>query len=109
MTSPDYTKKMNELRERVSKYSQLPNKEPNRLINPQKFNVLFPYLYIAPPILIFIILFLIKPSFITNEHIDENNVTSRKMNYTCLIITTLIGGIIIDIALFVCLKKSKLI
>ena len=109
MTSPDYKKKMDELRNKVSQY--IPNKKSTRVmnINIPTFNIKSIYFYIVPPIVILIVLLLSKPSFIRYEHIDENNVITQKINYKYLIIFTLIGGTIIDIGLFAYFKKTNII
>lgn len=96
---------MDELRQRVSQYIYLPKKQSTGIMILSKFNIQSPFIYAVPPIIILIILVLIKPSFITNEHINKNNDTVKKINYSYLIITTLIFGILIDIGLFTYIRK----
>lgn len=108
MTTIDYTKKMDELRNKVSQYVKLPNKQKIGIINnTSTINVKTICFYSIPYIIVFIILLIIKPSFITNEHIDENNVSTKKINFKSLIISTLISGIIIDIGIFFYVRKRS--
>jgi hypothetical protein len=112
MSSSDYTKKINELREKVSQYTQLPKQKYNVLPNIDistennpKFNKKY-LLYLIPPILILIILIISKPSFITEDSIDKKNVITKKIKYKSLLIFVLIGSISIYIGIFVYFKKK---
>ena len=106
MTTPDYIKKMSQLRSKVGQYAKLPIQSNNSKIiitttssNPT-INIQSPFFYIAPPIIILVILLIMKPNFICNDTIDIDNVITKKLNFNKLLITGLISGGIISIGLF---------
>jgi hypothetical protein len=103
MESSDYTQKMNDLRDKVSKYVQQPVQKETKTI---KNNGKSYYFYIVPPCFILIMLIICKPSFIITEYNDEKGIVSKKLNYKNLIIAVLIGSLILDIGLFVYFKKT---
>lgn len=108
MTPTNYTKKLDDLRNKVSLYAKLPNKQTTGIIsNKSSINTKTICFYSIPPVIIFIILLISKPSFITNEHINEDNVSTKKINFKYLIASTLISGIIVDIGIFFYIRKRS--
>jgi hypothetical protein len=104
MTSLNYTEKMNDLRKRVSQFTELPYK--SYTTSSSSKNLYFYFFYLIPPIIIIIILALLRPSFILYTNIDKNNVEIKKINYKNLILTGLICGFLIDIGFFAYFKKK---
>jgi len=108
MSTPDYTQKLKELRSQVNQHAKLPN--PNGTVINLNFSNTIPNslkFYAIPPIGILILLVVFKPSFVTTNHIDKDNVITKKMDFKKLIIYVLIGGTIVNIGLFVYFRKHK--
>jgi hypothetical protein len=106
MTTYDYTQKMLELRARVTKYGRLPVKNNKNIfvdireIVP-KINTQSLFYYIIPVVLLIVILVSVKPKFICNEHIDDENIITNKLSYKKLFTTIVVFCIIISIGIFV--------
>jgi hypothetical protein len=114
MTSPDYIKKISDLRYKVDHYSKLqdPNSSKFGVVSSitsyiQKFNIRSPFFYIIPPFVLIILFLLIKPSIVCTDHIDKYNTITKKINYKKIIIYSLIGGGVIDIGLFAYFKTTN--
>jgi hypothetical protein len=113
MTTPDYTQKMSELRDRVGQYSKLSRKSDNKTAFASitaaipNINTQSPLFYVAPPVVLILLLLFIKPGFVCTEHIDNEKVTTNKISYKKLFITGLTGGGIISIGLFAYFIKQK--
>ena len=101
MVTPNYTKKMSELRVRVSQHAKLEgdNNGNIRVLMP-KINTQSILFYIAPLIILIIIFFITKPHFVCIEHIDKDNVITHKLNYKKVLISGLISGTVISVGLF---------
>lgn len=111
MTTPDYTQKMSELRVRVEQYAKLPSPSKNGFSKATysvipKINMQSPTFYIAPPIILIILFFFMKPGFVCTENIDVDNVVTKKVNFKKLLISGLIGGGIISVGLFAYFRKK---
>ena len=110
MTTPDYTKKMSELRAQVRQYSKLPNDSKSGFARVTssipKINTQSPLFYAAPPIIIIVILYFMKPSFVCTDNIDIDNNITKKLSYKKLLIAALISGVIISVGLFAYFKKK---
>ena len=108
MSVLNYNEKLSKIRNELKQYAIIT--ESNDIIKKKysffKVNNISIYLYTAPFIIIFILLLLIKPSFITYESKDKENNVTLKYNIKSLLISTLILGIIIDIGIFVYHKKN---
>jgi hypothetical protein len=108
MTStPDYNKKLDDLRLRVENHVTV--KEPIRSSKMSfiAFNANSPIYYILPPILCLVLLIVFKPSFLTIEVTDSDGNKRNKFSYKRLFLTFLILSIILDIAIFVYFKKTQ--
>lgn len=115
MSTTDYLQKMSELRTRVSQHIKLEGDNNNNnngvfknitsvipKINTQ--SILF---YTVPPIIFTVIFFIIKPGFLCNDHIDKDNVITRKINIKKVLIAGLISGTVISIGLFAFFRQKK--
>jgi hypothetical protein len=106
MESSNYTKKMSDLRDRVSKYDQTPKQNHSGIINTTIHNTKPLYFYIAIPCFILLILIICRPYFITRDYTNDDGTVIKKIDYKNLLITVLIVGFILDIGLFMYLKKK---
>jgi hypothetical protein len=102
MTTPDYTKKMSDLRTLVGQHVKLPsNMSKSTFIGSiPSINTQSPIFYIIPTLILVIIFMIIKPEFLCDDHIDKYNVITHNINYKTLFIYGLIGGGVISIGLF---------
>ena len=111
MATPNYAEKINDLRKRVGQHATIINKNEGIVdkvvLNFSKINTGSPIFYIIPPILIIILLFFIKPSFITMDNIDKDNNITKKIKFKQLLIYSLIGGAIIDIGIWAYFRKKE--
>lgn len=107
MDSPNYENKISEFRARVGQYAKLDNppQKEKSVISMPKINIKSPVMYVIPPILILFLLLVVKPPFVCTDHIDKDNVITKKYNIKKLLITTIIGGIITSVAIFAYFKK----
>ena len=95
---PEYEKRLNDLKNRVSHYVTIPNKSNMMSTNN---NILKNYYYLAIPYISIILLLLIfRPSFIY-----EQKLYVKKINIMKVIKITLITGLVIDIVLFIYFKR----
>jgi hypothetical protein len=93
---PEYEKRITDLKNKLYQYVTVPNKSiisTNYILNNHY------YLAIAP-VLILLLLLIFRPMFIYDQKLDV-----KKINYLKIIKFTLIGGIIIDIGLFLYFKR----
>lgn len=112
MTTPDYTKKMSELRTRVGQHAKLESNSVNRTIgvvpsiinNINTRSILF---YITPPIILTILFLIIRPGFVYVEYTNDDNVIVKKMSFTKVLISGLISGTIISVGLFAYFQRKK--
>lgn len=113
MSTPDYTKKMSDLRTRVNQHAKLEGGDTNTgaigtiaaaipKINTQ--SILF---YAAPPVILTIVFLFMKPGFVCVEHKDEENGITNKMSYKKVLIAGLISGTVISIGLFAYFRQKK--
>jgi hypothetical protein len=110
MNTQNYTDRLKNIREQMGKYSDVT--QPDHVTASFNFSKLLPTFmpiavikYVTPPVVIFILLLVFKPSFIKDDYIDQDNMVTSKMNYKKLFIYMLIGGIVIDIGIFAYTKK----
>jgi hypothetical protein len=111
MTTPDYTQKMTELRARVGQYAKLPMQTQSGIFASvvPKINTQSPLFYIAPPIIIMIIILFMKPDFVCTENIDIDNVITKKLKYDKIFMYGLISGGIISVGLFAYFRQKRLV
>ena len=110
MTTPDYTQKMSDLRARVGKHSQLPVKSnfSNITSTLSTINTQSPIFYAIPPLVLFVVFMFFKPVFVCTDHIDKDNVITKKMNFQKLLISVLVGSAITSIVLFAYFRHKKI-
>ena len=110
MTTPDYTKKMSELRTRVEKYSKSPVQSKNNFVNTTEFiphkNIQYIF-YAVIPVILIVILFFVKPDFICTIT-DKNSIVTKKINFKKLFIIGFISGGIISGGLFIYFKQKNI-
>ena len=85
MTTPDYTQKIDELRKRVethAKFSFTETTNNNFSIKMPSINISSPIFYLLPPLIILIILFVMKPAFISVDTINKDNEINFLHSYT---------------------------
>jgi hypothetical protein len=114
MTTPDYTQKMSELRSRVEQHVILPGKSDSKggfgrsiASAIPKINTQSPIFYTIPPVVLIILFLFMKPGFVCEDNIDQDNVITQKMNYKKLLISGLIGGGVVSIGLFAYFRQKK--
>lgn len=118
MTSTDYIKnQLSELKDRVEKYAKLPNHNKSVFTSSKSTlkNLKLPksiLFYASPPVIIMVVLFFMKPDFVCDyididDDIDMDDNITKKLNYAKVLITGLVVGGIISIALFAYFKKKK--
>jgi hypothetical protein len=107
MTTPDYTKKMSDLRTLVGHHVKIPSKSAfsNMTSSIPTVNTQSPIFYVIPSVILIILLVVIKPSFLCEDNIDKDNVITSKINYKTLFIYGVVGGIILSIGLFAYFRK----
>ena len=107
MTTLDYTKKITDLRVRVSQHAKLDNNDnvTTSYSLPKINNNIF--LYVVPTIILIFIFLVLKPSVVCTDHINKDNVIISKVNYKKIIIYSLIGGMVISIGIFAYFHKNK--
>jgi len=117
MNTPDYENRLNDIKSRIGKYSQVCKKQSitstnimtprmgfiSKIPNIPYNSVLF---YIIPPVFTLIILLIWNPKFVTKEVKNKDNVVTRKRNFKILLIISVIVGIIIDISMFAYFNKK---
>ena len=113
MSTTDYIQKMSELRSRVSHHSKLKGSDNTGVLRTitsaiPKINTQSMFFYAVPPVILFLIFFIIRPGFVCNEHIDKDNVITNKISIKKVLISGLITGTIISIGLFAYFRQKKL-
>jgi len=108
MSTPDYNERMNELRNKVELFTVIP-KNPTSSFKSTSVKSYFTYntLYIIIPIVVMVLLTLIKPSFITISTIGSDNEIKKKLDFKKLLTTSLIVGFLIDIGIYMFLRKNR--
>lgn len=96
--SPQIDARVQELQSQVEPYSQYDNTKKTRLSF--SLNLSSVYVYIAIPILVFIAILIIRPSFVKTEAVLEDGSTTVKNSFKKIAMWTLILGIIFDLGLF---------
>lgn len=115
MNTPDYVNRLSEIRDRVGQYTTLENpratiKSKIPISVPVAFSKITPsspLFYIIPPIAIFILLLIWNPGFVSEEHIDKDNVVTKKRKLKLILIISLVTGTILDIGMFAYFRKNK--
>lgn len=109
MSTPNYPKKISELKERVEKHTKISNHggTVNNITSIISIfttkSILF---YIIPSIVLIIFFLIVKPSFVCFTHTDiDTNIIIYSLNYKKVLIYGLISGTIISISLFAYFKK----
>ena len=109
-TTPDYTKKIEELRSRVENHvTTMPSTNSGWFRGKSSiltFTANSPIFYILPPLVSLFLLIVFKPSFLTPEITDKDGNTSKKFSYKRLFITFAVISIVLDIAVFAYFKKT---
>ena len=109
MTTLNYIQKIDDLRKRVenhTKFSFNVNKDNDKDFSIKLSNInRGSMVYLLPPLIIIIILVVIKPSFITVDTINKDNIIKKNIVYSKLLVTVLIGGFITYIGLWAFLRK----
>ncbi len=103
--SPDYIKKMDYLRKAVSNYTTKNTGNNNIVMHFSNINFKSPILYIIVPFIVMFLLLIIRPSFVTLDSVDINNEVKRKLSFNKIVISTLVIGMTINIAIFTYNKK----
>ena len=111
LESPDYKSKISNIRNRLEQYVKLPKTTNSynkfrfsSIINKFKpGSILF---YVIPPIIITIIILIIKPKIFNKDIKDEKNDTITKFRYKNAILSGLVVGICISIAVFLYIRKK---
>lgn len=112
MTTPDYTQKMSKLRILVGQHAKIAkNGDKNAFSNITStittINTQSPIFYTIPTIVLIILLLIMKPGFLCENHIDKDNIIIKKIKYTSLLLYGIVGGGIISIGLFAYLHRKK--
>ena len=114
MISQNYTQKMSDLKKQVGQYATdyLPVKKECKssfmsISSISSISSIFrtPFLYVLPSMILIVLLLICKPSFCCQNHIDKDNVITKKLKYKKVFITGVIGGFIFSIGLFAYLRK----
>jgi hypothetical protein len=108
MATPDYTKKISELRTKVGQYTELPIQNSITTYNLQKIIYSPIFFYSIPPIISILILLIIKPSFVYTNEINKDKNPTQKLSFTTVLITGLIVGAVISAGLFVFFRKNNI-
>jgi hypothetical protein len=113
MNTPDYTEKIKVLREKVGNYSGSTMSAVGGDLT-KKISVAFsnitspksPLFYLLPIVSMFILLLVIKPSFMVSDSITKDNTIKKHIDYKKLIIASLIIGFAIDVGIFIYLRRK---
>ena len=73
-----------------------------------KINVKALVIYASPFILVAIALYMCKPDFVSYEAEDDKGQYTKKVAFKKVIISTLIIGVVIDVLLFLYLRKKEI-
>lgn len=113
MSSHEYVTKIAVLRQKVEEYGYI-EKDDNYI--PRKKSMIKKLIsnisvkmiiYISIPIVVFILLYIIKPTILTKENIDKDNNITKNIDWKKFSITTIIMSLLIIIPLFVYFYKKK--
>jgi Na+/H+ antiporter NhaD/arsenite permease-like protein len=115
MSSQDYVNKITELRQKVGEYGNVEKegtygkvtKKKSIIINFISKTSVQTIIYIAIPIVVVILLYIIKPSILTEDNIDKDNNITKKIVWKKFCITTVVMSLLIIIPLFVYFYKKK--
>ena len=100
---------LNKLESKVTKFTEHKNSTYTSSIKKigNKINVKFLLLYITPFIVVSITLYIWKPSFVSNEVEDDLGQYNIQVSFNKLVLSSLIIGAIIDVLIFLYLRKKK--
>ncbi len=108
----NFSKTLQQLQTKVSQFTDNSSKSTTYKSNMSKFsnqlNKKALLIYGGPFLLVLLVLFFWKPKFITHEAEDEEGVYTVKTNFRKLLVTTVIMGVIIDILIFLYLRKKEI-
>jgi hypothetical protein len=108
MNTPNYSEKLNDIKVRMRDYTPTyPNKKTEKGSVFLSFSKLkTPYLmYFVPPVVIFIILLIVKPGFVTSEYKGKDNVVSLKYKFKNIFIVSIVFGLVLDVSIFAYFNK----
>jgi|UniRef100_A0A6C0CZA1 hypothetical protein len=103
----DYTSKINSLTKQVKQFVKIPRSNSSFISNTLDTFKSPKLWYILVPFIILILLIIIKPTVIMNENITSDNKVKLTIGYKKLFLTTIILGILIDIALYIHNYRNK--
>ena len=106
MATTDYTKKISELKSRVASHAKIEDNNIGKSVIP-KINTQSIFFYTVPLIIFVVLFFIMRPNFVCNEHIDQNNVITYKVSIKKVLIAGIITGAIISIGLFAYFRQKK--
>ncbi len=109
----NFSQTLQQLQAKVSQFTDHSSKSHTYKSNMTKFssqllNKKVLLIYSGPFLLVLLVLFFWKPKFITHEVEDKEGVYYVKTNFSKLLVTTGIMGIIIDILIFLYLRKKEI-
>jgi len=115
MNTPNYVNRLSEIRNRVGQYTTLEKPRETTMskipisipISFLKITPKSPLFYIIPPIAIFILLVIWKPNFITTDHINKDNVITKKRKFKLILIISLVAGTLLDVGMFAYFRKDN--
>ena len=116
MDTPRYEETINLLKQQVSKYDRsikqsesISNIIPKSILRKTGIKPSFKpsYTYLAIPALVFVLLLLVKPSFLTKEYVKKDNTTVAKIQMSRLLIITFIISFLMGILLSIYSCKNK--
>lgn len=112
MSTPDYTKKMSDLRARVGQHARVQNTESKTTISKitsilPKINTQSIIFYVIPPVALVIIFLIMKPDFVCIDNIDQDNVITKQLIFKKALIAGLISGTVISVGLFAYFRQNK--
>lgn len=115
MSTPNYSKKISELRIRVGNHVKLEDNNTGGNIGViskitsviPKINIKSVFFYTIPPFILTILFIIMKPGFVCEDHIDKDNVITKKIILTKCFTLGLISGVIVSIGLFAYFYKKS--
>lgn len=102
--TPNIKDRINTLKTQVQPYSKKTYETKSFL---SSFSLSSPIIYAVIPIIVLVILFLIRPSIIMTNIVDEEDNTVETLSLKKLLLWTIITGGVLDIALFAYNYKKK--
>lgn len=100
LDTPTIRAQLKELRNETQKYSTKKQKYTS-------FTLTWTKMYMAIPVVIFIVLLLWRPNFTKDETYDENGEVSRSLSFKKILYSDLIISSIIIVGIFVYKYKTK--